>query len=446
VLRLLRRRDFGLLWVGGLVSIAGDWVLNAALPYFVYARTGSTLATAGMVAAELAPGIFLGSVAGVFVDRWDRKRLLVVANVLQAAAVALLLLVPGGGWIGFAYVTAAAVSLVSSFSVPAESALLPTLVTDEELVPANALNALNNRLGRLIGLPIGGAVLGLAGLRGVVLVDMASFAGAAVLISLISSQRVAERALEVAEAAVTAWAAFWRQWLEGLRIIRRERAVALVFFVLGLMTFGGTMLDPLDPAWVRSILDQGPGVYSLLLTAHAVTGIVGALVVGRFGDRLTPRTQMGWGSIAAGTVLLVKYNTPVLPLAFALTLPIGITSVASAVGAQTVVQRTIPDAYRGRVFGSLGATGALLSLLGAVVGGFLGGAVGIVPGLDVAAALTILAGAVVLRAFRPATAGTCTPPSRRDGECPSTSNRGRPARRSGRRESVPRTEAPGREP
>src|SRR5919112_1902000 len=107
MLALLRRRDFGLLWSGGLISIAGDWILYSALPYFVYARTGSTVA-------------------------------------------------------------AAAQSACAAFTNPAESALLPTLVGSEDLVAANALNALNNRIGRLAGLPLGGALLTYLGLRGVV--------------------------------------------------------------------------------------------------------------------------------------------------------------------------------------------------------------------------------------------------------------------------------------
>lgn len=102
MLSVLRRRDFALLWLGGLVSIAGDWVLYAALPFFVYERTGSTIATAGMIAAELGPSVLLGTIAGVFVDRWDRKRVLIVGNALQAATVSLLLLVPHG-WLGFVY-------------------------------------------------------------------------------------------------------------------------------------------------------------------------------------------------------------------------------------------------------------------------------------------------------------------------------------------------------
>ena len=398
MIALLLRRDFGLLWVGGLVSIAGDWVLRAALPYFVYERTGSTVATAGMIAAELAPGILLGSVAGVFVDRWHRKRVLVVGNLLQAAAVALLLLVPDGGWLGFVYVAAVAQSAVAAFSQPAESALLPTLVGDADLVPANALNALNNRLGRLVGLPFGAAVLAALGLRGVVVVDCATFVAAAALVAAIAAPR-ASRSEPTAEEALSVWAAFWREWLDGLRLVRRERTIAVIFFVLGLMTFGGTMLDPLNAPWVRDVLGGGPQVYAWLLTTHAASGILGTLLVGRFGARLSPRVLMGWSSIVAGAILVVKYNVPSIPVALVLTVPGGVTSVAAAVGVETLIQRSIRDEYRGRVFGALGATGALLSLLGAGTGGALAEVVGIVPMLTVAAALVLVSGIVVLRAF-----------------------------------------------
>jgi MFS family permease len=128
MLAVLLRRDFALLWAGGFASIAGDWVLNAALPFFVYERTGSTIATAGMIVAELAPGVVMGSISGVFVDRWDRKHVLVVSNVLQAATVGALLLVARPELLWLVYAVAAVQSLIASFSVPAEGALLPTLV------------------------------------------------------------------------------------------------------------------------------------------------------------------------------------------------------------------------------------------------------------------------------------------------------------------------------
>src|SRR5215211_1948058 len=295
MLALLRRRDFGLLWLGGFVSVAGDWVLNVALPFFVFERTGSTVATAGMIVAELVPGVVLGTVAGVFVDRWNRKRVLVLGNLLAAATVALLLLVPGGGWLGLVYVVAVAQASVAALMIPAESALLPSLVDDRDLVAANALNALNNRLGRLVGVPLGGALLGFLGLRSVVVVDCATFVAAALLITSIRvPARAVSAAEDVAEVARTAWTAFWREWRDGMAIVRRERTIAVIFVVLGLMTFGGTMLDPLYVAWVRDLLRRGPEVYSWLLTAHAASGIVGTLLVGRFAARLTPRALMGW--------------------------------------------------------------------------------------------------------------------------------------------------------
>src|SRR5215208_5672601 len=105
---LLRRRDFALVWTAGLISMMGDWVLWIALPIRVYELTGSALATSGVIASLVAPEIVFGSVAGVFVDRWDRRRTMVIANVLQAAALVPLLLVDGAGAIWVAYPVMAA--------------------------------------------------------------------------------------------------------------------------------------------------------------------------------------------------------------------------------------------------------------------------------------------------------------------------------------------------
>ena len=113
---------------------------------------------------------------------------------------------------------------------------------------------------------------------------------------------------------------------------------------------------------------------------------------------------MGWSSVVAAAAIGLRTNVPVVWLALALSVVVGVTSVASSVGAETLAQRTVPDALRGRVFGALGSSGALLSLTGALLGGALAEVVGIVPMLNVAAALIALSGLVVLRAFRPAPA------------------------------------------
>ena len=142
MLSVLRKRDFALLWWGGLVSMLGNWLLSVALPIYVYQSTGSTLATATMFIAGAVPRVLFGTVAGVFVDRLERKRTMVVCNVLLALTLAPLLLVEasGAGWL--IYVVAFVQSSVAQFFAPAENALLPTLVNKEHLASANALNAL----------------------------------------------------------------------------------------------------------------------------------------------------------------------------------------------------------------------------------------------------------------------------------------------------------------
>jgi MFS family permease len=396
VLAVLRRRDFSLLWLAGLVSMAGDWVLMTALPYVVYVQTGSVLATAGMVAAELAPSILLSSFAGVFVDRWDRRRLLVVTNLLQALTVTALLLV-GDGSLWVVYVVAAAQSAVASFSQPAESALLPSLVPAEELVPANALNVLNNRIGRLVGTPLGAVLLGLGGLEMVVVVDALSFVGAAALVAAmtVSGPRSGADRPAIGEAE-TAFARFWAEWVEGLRIVRDDRTIAMLFVVFGLMTFGGTMLDPLFVPWVRDVLGQGVWAVALLMTTSSLAGIAGSLVVGSLGTRIPARALIGWSSVLAGLLLIAKFNIPVVWVAVALSALGGVTAVASSVGVETLAQERTPEDVRGRVFGSLQATIWLMSLLGAVVGGVVGEALGVLPALDLASVLVGVSGVVAL--------------------------------------------------
>src|SRR5690348_16964991 len=225
MLATLRQRNFGLLWAAGLISLAGDWMLRIALPIYVYQLTGSALATSSMLIAGMLPDLLFGSIAGVFVDRWDRKRTMVICNLLLAIGLLPLLAVRTADHVWLLYLVAFCESLVAQFFGPAENALLPQLVGEEHLVSANSLNALNNNLARLIGPALGGIVVGLAGVAGVALIDAATFLLAAALIALISGtyKPLKSPAAEEPSSVGQAWAAVPREWLAGLRLIRQER-------------------------------------------------------------------------------------------------------------------------------------------------------------------------------------------------------------------------------
>ncbi len=188
---ILRIRDFGLLWLAGLISFAGDAALLIALPLHVYQMTDSTLATAVALAARFVPRVLFASVAGVFVDRWDRKRTMVITDLARAAILLPILVAPDR--LAVVYSVMVLHGAIGLFFAPAEGALLPKLVGREHLVAANALNSLNNNLGMLIGPAAGALLYSQVGIGGVALVDSASYVVSAILIGLIAADARPER-------------------------------------------------------------------------------------------------------------------------------------------------------------------------------------------------------------------------------------------------------------
>src|SRR5579872_2894603 len=168
----LRQRNFALLWSGGLISLAGDWVLMIGLPIYVLILTHSVLATSLMMIAARLPNLLFGVVAGVFVDRWNRQRIMVVGDVLSALWLLPLLFVTSADRVWLVYIVAFVESSIEQFFVPAENAMVPNLVSKEQLVAANSLSALSSNLARLIGPALGGVVAGFFGLPGIVIVEI----------------------------------------------------------------------------------------------------------------------------------------------------------------------------------------------------------------------------------------------------------------------------------
>ena len=168
--------------------MTGDWILIVGLPVEIYLRTGSTLATGAMAVAFMVPSILLGSVTGVFVDRWNRQHLMVAIDLMLAVAILPLLAVDAlGVWI--AYAVLFVMSSLAQLFHPAEGALLPNLLEnpDDDLVTANALNGLNNHIPRLIGPALGGIIVAVGGLVAVTIIDAVSFLIAAALIASMSA-------------------------------------------------------------------------------------------------------------------------------------------------------------------------------------------------------------------------------------------------------------------
>lgn len=397
----LRQRDFALAWLGGLISMMGDWVLYIALPLYVYQLTGSTLATSAMFIAELIPALLFGSVAGVFVDRWDRKRTMVISNLLLAVTLLPLLAVRSADWVWVAYLVGFVQSSISQFFRPAENALLPRLVDEERLLNANSLNALNNNLARLLGPAVGGSVMGLYGISAVVLVDAVSFLAAAGMIALISTSGRIERAgAATTEVAQRAWRKVWQEWMEGVTLVRRHRAVALLLGLNGVALLGEGVFSVMFVVWVGDVLGGGSRELGWLMSAQAVGGLLGGVLFGSIADRFSPVRLLGVGSIIFGILDLALFNYPLFVsgiwIGIALIGLVGIPTIGIGAGFTTLLQRAVRDEYRGRVFGIMGTTSALLQLAGTVIAGVLGGVLGPIVLLNIQGGSYVLMGLLAL--------------------------------------------------
>jgi MFS family permease len=396
MLTLLRRRSFGLVWGGGLVSLAGDWALITGLPLVVYQMTGSTLALGLTLMANSLPRLAFASIAGVFVDRWDRRRTMFITDVLLGLALLPLLLVTSAERLWLLALVLLVESTIVQFYRPAEGALLPRLVGEDELVTANALTGLNMNIARLGGPPLGALLVALSGLLGVVLVDAASFFVAAVALALVDVDALPA----LGKSRGRNVAAVWREWLDGLHLVRTGRAPCVIFAFIAITGFGEGIISTLFVPFATRVLHGNELTYGALLSAQAIGGLLGSLALGRFGVHVAPTLLLGFGGALLGVIdLLIFYAplvTPVVLVPLLLMVVVGGPAAAISTGYLTLVQTTVADAFRGRLLGLLFATLALTGLAGMGLAGLLGDKLGIIPLLTIDCVAYVLAGALVL--------------------------------------------------
>jgi MFS family permease len=395
---LAGRRDYRLLLTAGLVSLTGDWLLKIGLVYYVYQLTGSTLASGAMMFASFVPQIVLGSLTGVLADRWDRRRLMVVTNLAQAAALLPLLLVHAAAELWILYAVVVAQSCLAQLFSPAEQSLIPVLVPSEHLVTANALNGQARDIARLVGAALGGVVIGLGGLTALALADAATFLVSAALIAAIRHLRVAVPA--VMEELGGAVGRLRREWAEGLRIVLDSRVLRVLFAFEVVTSMGEGVMGTLFAPFARDELHAGGTTYGLISSSQAIGGIAGGLIAAVVGPRFAAVRLWGAGALVFGAIDLTLFAYPLASdaiwPAFVCMVTVGVPGAFLIAGMMTVLQQSTEDGSRGRVFGALMAAQGAATLLGIAAAGVLGEVVGIIPVLIAQGLGYVAGGAVVL--------------------------------------------------
>jgi Na+/melibiose symporter-like transporter len=404
---LAGHRDLRLVLGAGLVSMSGDWILLIGLLYRVYALTGSTVESALVMLSAAAPQVLLGAVAGVFADRWDRKRTMVVADLLLAAGLLPLLAVRGAGetWIVFGVLLWE--GAVQQFFAPAQHAMIPRLVPGDQLLTANALSGQAGSIARLGGSALGGLLAAAGGIMVVTCADVASFLISAAALALVGASGQVRRDDRDAPGSGRL-ASVATDLADGLRLVA-ARPLLRGLLAYGLVTsIGEGVFSTLITPFAEHVLHATSTEFGLIAAAQAVGGIAGGVLAAAMSQRVPAARLLGWGCFAFGVMDLAIF---LYPLAYPAVWPavagmvvVGLPGALAAAGQVTLLQRGTEDAWRGRAFGALGAAEGAAGLGGTLAAGYLSVPLGIIAVICVQGADRVLAGLGVVAWLRPAAA------------------------------------------
>lgn len=334
----LRRRDFRLLWIGLLVSNVGDWINFVAMASVVYDETHSALAMAALRLFHIVPIVLLAPFAGVFVDRWERRRVLVMAPLLAAAAAGLLLVTHAVLAVFLSY---GIITIAVMFFEPTVSALMPAIVPPEDLVGANSLSQITDTAAIIVGGVLGGAIVAGLGAGDAFGLNALSF----LLIALCAASiRVRGTPAPHSEHSVL------KDLQAGVAYLGEERLVAVIIGAGAAFIFAQATVFTLGIVFVETALHAGAHGYGTVLAGMGAGSVIGVVAMIRVGDRCADaRIFAASGALTGGGIaaLGLAHTVPVAALAYGVA---GLGGVISTVAGITLLQRLVPNAMRGRIF------------------------------------------------------------------------------------------------
>jgi MFS family permease len=351
-LTLLRsNRNFRLLFVGQTVSQLGDWFNAVAVYALLLDLTGSATAVAGMLIVQFLPVAIVGPLAGVVVDRVNRRRLMIAADIARGCLILGLLLVRRPDQVWIAYVVMALTVSASAFFEPARTATIPNITSAEELLPANALSAAMWSAMLAIGASVGGLVTAVAGRNVAFLVNALSFFASAVFIAgtrYDATPPAAPRAKGFA--ALTGIT----DLIEGLRYVRQHSHVAALMCVkAGWGLAGGVLL--LLTIFGQRVFPVGASAAAGIGVLYGARGVGAGLgpialrwILGQQPRRL--RQTIGPAFFTVGVFYVALAGAPTLALAALCVLCAHFGGSILWVFSTVLLQVEVPDRFRGRVF------------------------------------------------------------------------------------------------
>ncbi|MDD3906196.1 MAG: MFS transporter [Candidatus Omnitrophica bacterium] len=364
---VLTNKNFFFLWLGQVISNFGDRLNQMALVALVYQRNpGSEMALAKLISFTIIPVFVVGPIAGAWVDRLDRRKIMVISDILRGTLVLLIPLFIRANQILLVYLAIFLIFSIARFFIPSKMALIPELVPKDKLLVANTLNDATHMIGNVVGLVVAGVIVNIAfiGAIGGFYIDSLTFFLSAALIAMIANRSFAADVRE--DLAVTGQAidnslrrTIFSEIKEGLGYLtkyKEMRFVVYVFFLLmaGIGTISCVIIVFIQSAFGTSTRDLG------FLGMFLVGGLlIGSMLYGKFCQKFSRQKAIHLSFIATGLAIIVF--TIVVnhhPSIFLGGILIGLLGAAVSpimLTTNTLAHETMPEEVRGRIFSSLEA-------------------------------------------------------------------------------------------
>ncbi len=342
---LARNGSFLLLWAGQFVSQLGDRLAMVALPWLVYTSTGSALSTGVVFALYTLPYVLFGTVAGVLIDRFDKRRVMILSD-LARTGLALLVPVAADVSLPAVYVLSFLISSAAVFFDPCKLAILPDLVSRDRLLRANSLLATGENITEIVGYAAAGFLLAAISTTTAFRVDAVTFAVSAASLALIRYRRPARAA------AGKAARSFGRELREGFRFLARHRGLSMNTIMVVGCAAGLAMSQPLAFLFAVRVLDAGTQAFGLFEAVIALGYLVGSLALAALAARAHHGRLMVGGLVVMGaslSLVAAAGGVAVACVPFAL---LGLANAAALIAIDTYLQEVVPEQLRGRVFGT----------------------------------------------------------------------------------------------
>ena len=369
---VLKIPNFRALWIGQTISQIGDGLTSLAILIVVNQLTGSTKALATVAIALALPQLLIGLFAGVFVDRWDRRRIMIVSDILRGFVVIGFIFIREPSQVWMFYWLAFIQASIGTFFDPAKSALIPNIVDSPELLAANGLSQTTRVITGVIGTALAGVLIGLAhGAWLPFLLDALSFFISAIFITrIILSGQENARTEEAANDSID-------QLKEGLRFTFRHRMIGTAMIALALTMLGFGAVNVLFVPFMVNLLQTPISWVGILEAAQVVGMVLGSSLVALLASRVKLKQLISTGIFLLGSLIMLIGTLQSIWSVGITLFVVGLVLTPVQAGVSTSMQRYVPNEMRGRVGAALNTVISLASVISMALSGILGDALGI---------------------------------------------------------------------